>query len=140
MITCTLKLPIDPAMDILFSYIIRRENRIFFDFFFKSKIWNDSILVIFGGQIKYIIFLSILRISRRKINILKKFKMELTKLIKLYNIIKKQLLLNLINILKSATKNVKKKKKKKSAQNFFILKYVTKSFKPSNFYYLKVLV
>ena len=44
-----------------------------------------------------------------------------------------------MNILKSATKNVKKGKKK-SFRNFFILKYVIKSFKTSNFYYLKVLV
>jgi hypothetical protein len=65
--------------------------------------------------------------------------MELTELAKLYNINKNQLQLNLINILKSTTKNVKKKKKKKSAQNFFILKYIIKSFQTSNFYYLKVL-
>jgi hypothetical protein len=46
----------------------------------------------------------------------------------------------LINILKSTTKNVKKRKKeKKSTQNFFILKYIIKSLKISNFYYLKVL-
>ena len=66
--------------------------------------------------------------------------MKLTELIKLYNTNKKQLLFNLINILKSTTKNVKKGKKKKSTQNLFILKYVTKSFKTSNFYYLKALV
>jgi hypothetical protein len=57
--------------------------------------------------------------------------MELTELIKFYNMNKKQLLFNLINILKSTTKNVKKGKKKKSAQNFFILKFVIKSFKTS---------
>ena len=33
----------------------------------------------------------------------------------------------------------KKGKKKKSAQKFFILKYVIKNFKKSNFYYQKVL-
>ena len=32
------------------------------------------------------------------------------------------------------------KKKKKSAQNFFILKYVIKSFKTSKILYIKVLV
>jgi hypothetical protein len=64
--------------------------------------------------------------------------MELTELIMLYNINKKQLLLSLINILQSTTKNVKKGKKK-SAQNFFILKYVKKSFKISKFDYLKLL-
>jgi hypothetical protein len=60
-------------------------------------------------------------------------------LTKPYKINRKQLLLNLINILKSTSKNVKKGKKKKSAQNFFILKYIIKSFKTSNFYYIKVL-
>ena len=64
--------------------------------------------------------------------------MDLTELIKLYNMNKKQLLLSLISVLKCTTKNVKRGKK--SAQNFFILKYVIKSFKPTNFYYLKVLV
>jgi hypothetical protein len=64
--------------------------------------------------------------------------MELTELIKLYNMNKKQLLLNIINILISTTKNVKKGEKK-SAQNFFVLKYVVKRFKTSNLYYLKVL-
>ena len=66
--------------------------------------------------------------------------MELTEINTFYNMYKKQLLLNLINILKSAIKNVKKrKKKKKSAQDFFILKYIIERLKTSNFYYLKVL-
>jgi hypothetical protein len=65
--------------------------------------------------------------------------MELLELAKLYNINRKQLLPNLTNILKSTTKNGKKEKKKKSAQNFFILKYVIKSFKTSKFYYLHAL-
>ena len=66
--------------------------------------------------------------------------MELTELIKLYNMNKKQFLLNLINISKSTTKNVKKREKTKSAQNFFIFKYVIKIFTTSNYYYLKLLV
>jgi hypothetical protein len=53
----------------------------------------------------------------------------MTELNRLYNINKKQLLFNLINILKSTTKNVKKRKKEKSTQNFFILKYVIKTLK-----------
>jgi hypothetical protein len=65
--------------------------------------------------------------------------MDLTEISTFYNMHKKQLLLNLINILKYTTKNVKKGKKKKSVQNFFILKYVIEKFKISNFYYLKVL-
>ena len=62
--------------------------------------------------------------------------MELTEITKLYNMDRKQLLLNFVNILKYTTKNVKKRKKK-SAQNFFMLKYIIKSLKTSNFYYLK---
>ena len=55
--------------------------------------------------------------------------MDITELIKLYSINKKQMLLNLIHILKSTTKNVKKRKKEKTAQNFFILKYVQRTLK-----------
>jgi hypothetical protein len=47
--------------------------------------------------------------------------MELAELIKLYNINKKQLPLNLINILKSTTKNVKKGKRKKVLKTFLYL-------------------
>ena len=64
--------------------------------------------------------------------------MELTEFTKLYGVNKMQLSVVLINILKSTTKNVKKGGKK-SAQNFFILKYIIKSFKTSNFYYQKLL-
>ena len=84
-------------------------------------------------------FYAFSRISPRKINILKKSKMELTELIRLYNINKKQLLLNLNKYFDIYYKKCQKRKKKKSARNFFILKYVIKSFKTSNFYYLKVL-
>ena len=45
--------------------------------------------------------------------------MELIELIKLYNINKKQQLFNLVNILKSTTKNVKKRAKKKKYPEFF---------------------
>ena len=45
--------------------------------------------------------------------------MELTELIKLYNMNKKQLLLSLINILKSTIKNVQKGKKKKYSKLFY---------------------
>ena len=58
--------------------------------------------------------------------------MNIIELTKLFSMNKKQLLLNLTNILKPTTKNVKKEKKK-SAQIFFILNYVIESFKTSNF-------
>jgi hypothetical protein len=64
--------------------------------------------------------------------------MDLIELPKTYYISKKYLLLNLTNVLKSTTKNVKKGKKK-SAPIFFILKHIIKDFKTSKFYYLKVL-
>jgi hypothetical protein len=66
--------------------------------------------------------------------------MELTEPISLYNINKKQPLLNLNKYFEIYYKKVKKGRNKKCAQNFFILKYVIKSFKTSNFYYLQVLV
>ena len=79
-----------------------------------------------------------MRISPRKINILKQIKIDLIELIELYNINRKQLLRNLTNILKSTTKHVEKGKK--NAQNFFILKYVIKGFKTSKLHYLRVLL
>ena len=53
-----------------------------------------------------------LRISARKINILKKTKLGPIELSELNDISIKKMLLNLTNILKSTTKNVKKMKKK----------------------------
>ncbi len=76
-----------------------------------------------------------LRISPRKINILKKTKLGPRELNEVDDIIVNKMLLNLTNILKSTTKMSKKMKKKKSAQNFFILKYVIECFKTSKFYY-----
>ena len=63
----------------------------------------------------------------------------MTELITFYSMNKKQLLFNLINILKSTTKNVKKRKKEKSAQNFFILTRLIESPKTSNVCYEKFL-
>jgi hypothetical protein len=80
------------------------------------------------------LFYAFLGISLRKINIFQKTKLDLLGLAEIYNKYKKQPLLNLTNILKSTTKNVKKEKKK-SAQNFSILKYIIKSFKATKFYY-----
>ena len=76
-----------------------------------------------------------LKISPRKINILKKTKLGPVEINKVNDMNVKKMLLNLTNILKSTTKMSKKMKKNKSAQNFFILKYVIKSFKTSRFYY-----
>ena len=64
--------------------------------------------------------------------------MDTTELIKIHNINKGQVLLDLISNLESIRKNVKKGIKK-STQNLFILKYIIESLKISNFYYLKVL-
>ena len=75
------------------------------------------------------------RISPRKINILKRTKLGPVDLNKFNDINFKKVLLDLTNILKSATKMSKKWNKKKSAQNFFILKYVIECFKTSKLYY-----
>ena len=77
----------------------------------------------------------LLRISPRKINILKKTKLVPRELNKVDDMNVNKMLLNLTNILKSTTKMSKKRKKNKSAQNFFMLKYVIKCFKTSKFYY-----
>ena len=76
-----------------------------------------------------------LRISPRKINILKKNKLRPRDLNEVNDMNAKKLLLNLTNILKSTTKMSKKNEKNKSVQNFFILKYAIENFKTSKFYY-----
>ena len=125
-------------MSFLPTFFIEKTGFLLFSFSnpkFERRVYSSF----WEAKSRIFYFYTFSRTSRRKINIFKKTKMELTELIKLYKANKKQLLLVLINILKFTTKNVKKGKKKKSAQNFFILKYVIKSFKTSNFYYLKIL-
>ena len=81
-----------------------------------------------------------LRISPRKINILKKTKLGPRDLNEVDDLNINKMLFNLTNILKSTTKMSKKWNKNKSGQNFFILEYVIERLKISKFYYLKVLV
>ena len=81
-----------------------------------------------------------LRISPRKINILKKTKLGRRELNEVDDINVEKMLLNTTNVLKSTTEMSKKWKKNKIAQNFFILKYVIEYFKTSKFYYYKLLV
>ena len=94
---------------------------------------------VYKGKIKAgnedILLYTFLRISSRKINILKKAKLGSRELSELNDMNIKKILLNLTNILKSTTKTPKKNKKNKSVQNFFILQYVIKQAKTSNFYY-----
>ena len=78
---------------------------------------------------------TILRISPRKINILKKTKLTPRELNELDDMNAKKMLFNLTNILKPTIEMPKKMKKNKSAQNFFILRYVIEHFKISKFYY-----
>ena len=81
-------------------------------------------------------FYTFLRIFPRKINILKKLKLDPRELNEVDDMnVKKKILFNLTNALKSITEMPKKRKKNKSIQNFFILKYVIKQFKISKFYY-----
>jgi hypothetical protein len=42
--TCTAKLFINLAVNGRFSYIFRRKKKIFVNFFFKFKIWDEDIL------------------------------------------------------------------------------------------------
>ena len=76
-----------------------------------------------------------LRISPRKINILKRTKLNPIKLNEANDMNVKKMLLNQTDIFKSTIKKSKNEKKSKSAQNFFILKYVIEYFKTSKFYY-----
>ena len=61
--------------------------------------------------------------------------MKLIELTEIYNKIKKQLLLNLANILQSATKKCQKKGGEEKYLNFFLLKHVIKRYKKSMLYY-----
>ena len=89
----------------------------------------------------YSFFNAFLRLSLRKINILKKTKMDLRDLIEFYNRNKKTTATQFNKYFEICYKEkVKKGKKKKSAIIFFILKHVIKGFKTSKFYYQKVLV
>ena len=65
--------------------------------------------------------------------------MNLTEINKLCNMQKKITATQFDKHFEIYYKKCQKRKKKKSAQNFFILKYVIKNLKTSNFYYLKVL-
>ena len=91
-----------------------------------------------AARSKGIYLYTFLRISPRKINILKKIKLDLRELneVNSMNAKKKYCsMFNIIDILKSITKMPEKMKKNKSAQNFFILKYIIEFFKASKFYY-----
>ena len=88
-----------------------------------------------GGRSEGISLHTFLKITPRKIYVLKKTKLGLRELNEVDDMNVKRVLLNLTNILKSTTKRSKKCQKNKSAQNFFILKYVIKRFKTSKFYY-----
>jgi hypothetical protein len=107
----------------LFSwYILRRGNKVFVNFFFKSKISDEGILLVFfRSKSKIFFFYASLRTSPQKINaFLKKTKMYLIELIGLCSRNKEQLLLNLTSILKSNKNNVKNGRKKR-VQNFLYL-------------------
>ena len=98
---------------------------------FGMRVYKGKMDAKNGGTFLY----TFLRISPRKINILKNSKLGLRELNKLNDMNAKKMLLNLSNILKPTIEMPKKMKKNKSAQNFFILKYVIEHFKTSKFYY-----
>ena len=88
-----------------------------------------------GGRSEGISLHTFLRISPRKINILKKTKLSPRELNKVDDMSIKKILLNLTNILKPTTKMSKKMKKNKNAQKRFMSKYVVECLKTSKFYY-----
>ena len=87
-------------------------------FILNYTIFLATIFILNIVAIQEYFFTHFLRISLPNINILKRIKLDLIELIKLYNTNRKKLLLNLINILKSATKMLKKDFLKKCL-NFF---------------------
>ena len=91
----------------------------FVDFFSNSEFG----MRIYKGKIEArsetIPLYTFLRISPRKINILKKTKLEPMERNELEDMNIKKALLNLTNILKFTRKRSKKMKKNKSGQNFF---------------------
>jgi hypothetical protein len=118
---CALKLSIDLAIGERLSYIFHREKKNWAIFFFKFKIWNEVILLVFFGcKIGVILFYAFLKILLQKINTFKKKpKVHLIVLTELYNKNKNHLLLDSTNILKFIAKNVKKRKKKKCSIFFY---------------------
>ena len=106
------KLSIDLVITELSSYILRRENKTFVEFFFKFRIWDEGIQGKIEARNESIPLYTFLRISSRKINILKKIKLGPRELNELDDMNVKKMLLNLTNILKSTTKKSKRMKKK----------------------------
>ena len=102
------KLPIDRAIAESSNCIFRRENKIFVNFFsnseFGMRIYRGKIEATGEGICLY----TFLRISPRKINILKKTKLGPVDLNKMNEMNVKKMLFNLTNILKSTTKMPKK--------------------------------
>jgi hypothetical protein len=94
-------------INVLVIYFIEK-TRFWTFFFFKFKIWDESILVFFEAKPRMFFFYRFLRIPLWKIVVLKTAKMHPTELTKIYNKNKKWLLLNLTNAVKPTTKNVKK--------------------------------
>ena len=108
----------------------------FVQFFFKFKIWDEGIQGKMEARNEHIFLYTFLRISPRKINVLKNPKLGPRKLNEDNDMNVKIVMLVLTNILKSTRKTSKKKmKKNKGAHNLFILKYVIERFKTSKFHY-----
>ena len=105
---CTTKLSIDWGTDEPSSFIFRRENEFFVNFFSNSEFG----MRVYKGKIdarnESVPWYTFLRISPRKINTLKKTKLDPRELNELDDVSVEKLLLNLANILKSTIKMSKK--------------------------------
>ena len=135
MIWYAIKVSIDLAIDEPSICIFSRENKVFVEKVsnseFGMRVYKERI----EARNESISLYAFLRISPRKIYILKKTKLGPRELNELDDMTVKKMLVNLTNDLKSTTKMPKKWKKNKSVQNFFILKYIIEHFKTSNSYY-----
>ena len=111
-------LSIVPLLNLLAAFFV--EKRRFLSIFFPNSGFG---MRVYRGKIEArsegISLYTFWTISLRKINILKKTKLDPRELNELNDMHVENILLNLTDILKSTTEMPKKMKKNKSAQNFF---------------------
>ena len=126
-------------MIFLFTFFVEK-TRFLSIFCFKFRIWDEGILDFFKSKTEKTLFLLIfVDISTKNWYFLKKHNWSWLSLPRCMTGTKDRYCsLNLTNILKSATKNVKKGKIKKNPQ-ILIFKYVIEYFKTNKFYFYNVL-
>ena len=106
------KLSINRAITEASSYIFRRENKIFVNFFSNSEFGMRVYKGKMEARNEGIFLYTFLRISPRKINILKKTKLSPRELNEADKMRARKMLLNFMNILKAKLQKCRKMKKK----------------------------